>query len=455
MSKLSRREFLKIAGVAAGASVVAACAPQTLPPAAPAATAAPAAAEAPAATAAPAAAAGAKKLELWTFVNTHARWFRAMAEDYKANKDPNFELNVSELAYDDMHDKVQIALQSGGVGAPDLVDIEQGRFGGFLRGGGDPGLVDLKDMLEQGGYLKDLVADREALYSYKGKIYGIEHALCPNVVYYRADILEGAGVDMTKKMTWDDWVGLMKPLCKDDVVATTFPSHEALLRQAGADYFDADGKVTVDSDLSVEVLDWILALRDTHKIALQGPSGDAWWTAVKEGKFFTLPVQADWYAGFLKDYIPEASGKWKASAMPTWKNGTVRTSCQGGTGDCIVKYSKYKEDAWKFQQHSMLSVEGNVRRYLETHLWPPYIPAMSDKRLHAPDEYYSGQDLGAVFADVGPEVPAQYQSPYRSELNSQLSPLWQDIYDGKITPAEALKQVGDNIRKTMADEGAA
>ncbi len=115
----------------------------------------PAAAPASSGEAAAPAADTAKALELWTFVNTHARWFRSMAEDYTKEKDPDFALNVSEIAYGDMHDKTLIALQSGGVGAPDLVDIEQGRFGGFLRGE-DPGLVDLADRLNEGGYLEQL-----------------------------------------------------------------------------------------------------------------------------------------------------------------------------------------------------------------------------------------------------------------------------------------------------------
>jgi hypothetical protein len=100
----------------------------------------------------------------------------------------------------------------------------------------------------------------------------------------------------------------------------------------------------------------------------------------------------------------------------------------------------------------MLSVEGNVRRYEMTNLWPPYIPAMDNERLHKPDTYFSGQDLGAVFAEVGPSVPPQYQSPYRSELNTQIGALWQDIYDLKITPADAFAQVSEAIRTTMAEE---
>lgn len=448
--RLTRREFLRLAGIGAGAATLAACAPVAAPTQAPAAGQA---AEAPAE--APAAAAEVKKLELWTFVNTHARWFRSMAEDYVKEKDPNFSLNVSEIAYGDMHDKTQIALQAGGVGAPDLVDLEQGRFGGFLRGGGDPGLIDLTDMLKGGGYMEQLVAARQALYSYKGKMYGIEHALTPCVSYYRADVYEEAGIDVANLATWEDWIAAVKPLVKDDIVICSFPNHELLLRQAGNDYFDADGNVTLDTEQSIEIMQWVLDLRDVHQIARQGPAGDAWYTALKEGKFLCLPTEADWGAGFLRDNVPDGKGKWKAMPLPAREAGGSRTSCYGGTGSCISKYSKYVDDAWAFQQYSMLSVEGNVRRFLETALWPPFIPAMDDPRLHKPDEYYSGQDLGAVFADVAPGVPAQYQSPYRSELNSLLGPFWQDIYDGNVKHEDAFKEVAQKVRDIMSEEGAA
>ena len=185
---LSRRGLLKAFGAGASALALAACAP----------AATPGGAAAPAADAA-------LELELWTFVNTHARWFRSMAESYAEEVNENFTLNVSEIAYQDMHDKLLIAVQSGGVGAPDISDIEQGRFGGFLRGD-DTGLVDMKDWLEEGGYLDDLVASREALYTYKGSIYGIEHALTPVVLYYRHDVWGEAGVDPATFATWDDYI---------------------------------------------------------------------------------------------------------------------------------------------------------------------------------------------------------------------------------------------------------
>lgn len=447
--RLSRRTFLR--GVAAaggavlGATALAACGGSQAT-SSPAATSAPAAGDAE--TAAPAApAAGTPiKLELWTFVNTHARWFRAMAEDYKKNVNPDFELNVSEIAYNDLHDKLLIALQSGGAGAPDLADIEQGRFGGFLTSE-NTGLVDISDRLKP--YNDKLVASRQALYSYQGKTYGIEHALTPVVLYYRADVWESAGADPTKFATWDDYITGARQIAQGDVKALAFPSHDLLLRQRGADYFDANGQVTLDSDLSVETMNWILDLRDKHKIAAQAPEGDAWWTAVKEGKFVSQ-IGADWYAGFFKDNVPDLTGKWKAVPLPAFKPGGLRTSCHGGTGNCIVSTSKNIEEAWKFQEYSMLSVDGNVRRYLETNLFPPLIPATQDPRVHRPDTYFSGQDLGQLFADLAPSVPAQYQSPARAEMNTKLTALWQDIYDGKLKPADAFKQVADEIRASMA-----
>lgn len=391
-------------------------------------------------------------LELWTFVNTHARWFREQAERYAAEVDPNFKLNVTEIAYTEMHDKLLLSLQSGGVGAPDISDIEQGRFGGFLRGG-DPGLVDLRPMLEEGGYLDQLVASREALYTYNGHIYGIEHALTPVVMYYRADVWEDAGFDPQTFETWDDFIAAAQEIATDDVKPVTIFNdlHQLLLRQRGGDYFDADGNVTIDSELSIDTMNWLLNLIDMG-IAEQYPAtGEAGWAAFKEGRYITQ-FGADWYAGFFKDNAPELAGKWKAAPLPAWEPGGSRTSVYGGTGATIVATSPHAETAWKFLEFAMLSVEGNVRRYELTNLFPPFIPAWTDARLQAPDDYFSGQQLGVLFGEVGQGAPAQYQSPYRSELNSLYAAAIQDIFDRNRTPEDVFTDIAEEIRQTMEDE---
>ncbi len=64
----------------------------------------------------------------------------------------------------------------------------------------------------------------------------------------------------------------------------------------------------------------------------------------------------------------------------------------------------------------MLSVEGNVRRYLETSCYGH--PSSRRRPIHVCIHriaYFGNQDLGELFAKVTPSVPAQYQSPYRAE----------------------------------------
>ena len=108
------------------------------------------------------------------------------------------------------------------------------------------------------------MASREALYTYDGTIYGIEHALTPVVLYYRADIWEGAGVDPQSFETWDDFIAgakIVKEQNPDVVPLPVFGTlPEILLRQRGADYFDAEGNVTIDSELSIDTMNWLLEL---------------------------------------------------------------------------------------------------------------------------------------------------------------------------------------------------
>lgn len=442
---LSRRRFLRgaagVATLAAAGGLLSAC---TTPPAQQAAPGA--------------SSAQSVKLQLWTFVNTHARWWRAMAEEFKKTT-PGFHLDVSEMAQNEMHDKLQVAVSTG-VGVPDIADINQNRYGAFLKG--DAKLVELTPRLQAGGYSDQFVQSRLALYSLNGKTYGIEHALAPVVLYYRSDVFESAGLKPEHLATWDEFVRAGQQLSKGGAKMTFLHQnfHELLLRQRGGDYFDATGQVSADSDLSVKTENWLLDLRDVHGIADQSPSGPgtslnspANWSLFKEGKILAV-TGADWYSGWMKDNVPDGKGKWRAMPLPAWEPGGVQTSCYGGTGASIPSASKNIEAAWKFLEFTVLSAEGNVRRFQETGLFPPLKTAWSDPRLKSPDAYFGGQDLSELFVKIGEKAPPQYQSPYRSEFNSlMLDKYTPDIFSKKLSPADGLKQVSDEIRKRI-QEGA-
>ena len=391
-----------------------------------------------------------KPLEIWTFVDTHARFYKQIG------KECNIPVNVTQTAYDALYDRLRISLQSGGVGAPDMVDMEQGVFGSFLRSG-DPGLLDLTSRLKAGGYMDKVVAAREALYENNGKIYGIELALTPVVLYYRTDLWDKAGIDPTKFNTWNDFIAGAKKLhakLPGTVAMPVFPDlFQTLLRQRGADFFDAKGNVTIDSPLAISTMQWIVnQVKSGVATNFSGkggiPSMPEDYASYKADKWASA-VGADWYGGFLRDNVPTLSGKWKATGLPAWTAGGSHTSVAGGTGSSIVKTSPNVDTAWKFMQCALLTTKGSVERYQLNKLYPAFIPSWSDPRLQATDPYFSNQSLGKLYASIADKLPRQYQSPYRTQLNDAYLAVYNDMISGKVAPAVALKKVADDVRQQM------
>lgn len=392
-------------------------------------------------------------LELWTFVDTHARWYRQMGEKAGPDLDPNFNLDVKVIAYSEMHDKLMVSLQTG-IGAPDIADVEQGRFGSFLKGS-KVGFVDLTDRLQNGGYLDKMVESRLSLYQgTDGKYYGIEHALCPVVLYYRWDIFEENGIDPESIKTWDDFIQAGKQISQGDrkMIALEDGYVSILIRQRGSGWFDEKGKIQADKDpIVLDTVQWLLSLKDQHGIAgVRAAEDAAHYAALREGNYVTQ-IGADWFAGFFKDNVPELEGKWMAMPLPVWKDDPEKhnTSCFGGTGATITQFSDNVELAWDFLEASMLSEEGNVLRYELTNLFPPYKPAWENDRLYQPDDYFNGQVLGKLFAEVGPNVPKQNQAVNLTMVHNSLWPekYWLEVVEGRMDPKAALQKLAQDVRE--------
>ena len=69
-----------------------------------------------------------------------------------------------------------------GVGAPDIVDVEQGVISRFLKG--EPGLIPLNDLIAP--HEDDYIMAKTDSYAHQGTIYGIDHCLCPVVLVLSA-----------------------------------------------------------------------------------------------------------------------------------------------------------------------------------------------------------------------------------------------------------------------------
>jgi ABC-type glycerol-3-phosphate transport system substrate-binding protein len=141
--------------------------------------------------------------------------------------------------------------------------------------------------------------------------------------------------------------------------------------------------------------------------------------------------------------------------LPTWRKdqNPRNTSCYGGTGNCIVKLTKYEQQAWDTMKFYMLDPENAARRYEMINLFPPLKDAFKDQRLHVAEEFFGGQDLGQLFQDVATNVPPQYQHPLRPEVNGILGKAVTAAMKGEQAARDALKAAADEARARLKQEG--
>ena len=395
----------------------------------------------------------------WTFAHL-PRWHKANGDLFAAQTNVKTEwVGVSEI-----WDKLSVALQTG-VGAPDMVDIEQGPMGRYLKG--DIQLVDLKPMLTREGFWDKLVTSRQALYTWEGKTYGVEYALTPVVMYYNLSLFEKYGIDPEAGMaTWDDFVESgqrMKSASGGETLITgtgtgALPMPmEPMFRQRNRDYFTADGEVGLDDPVLIETMQWMEDLRAEGGIADRAePWSPGMWGAFKEEHHATT-VGADWIADFLRDNVgAEGEGKWRAQPLPLWADDPTKTdtSCWGGTGIMITTHTQFVEEAWEYIKFGMLTIDGSVRRYKDISQFPAFLPAMESSEISFADPYYGGQDLTEVFKFVARRVPAQHQHPFRPELRDVWeSKILPDVLDGNVGVEEGLTQAAAEVRDIIAKGG--
>lgn len=309
------------------------------------------------------AAASGEQLEMWTFVELHAKFYEKMLAKWnEKNPDKKLDINFSVLPYDDMHNKLQSALLSG-QGAPDIVDIELGKFPNFLKG--EPQLETLDDVVAP--YKDKIVKSRLDLYGKDGKVYGLPTHVGATVAYYNTELLEKAGIDYKSITTWDDfkkagekyYAATGKNFGTADTSATWQTS--AMLAQQKADITDASGKPQINSPQMVKALTTLRDMQDAHAIATI-PGGQPDTTdaegAINNGDYAVV-IKAMWYMSRFLQYMPDQAGKWAIAPVPVFEKGQPRSVGLGGTGTVVTKTAKNKQNAKEFLAYAKLSEEGN------------------------------------------------------------------------------------------------
>ncbi|WP_373231702.1 ABC transporter substrate-binding protein [Cohnella sp.] len=412
------------------------------------------AASKPAASEAPKGNSKPTKIVFWTFQELHQKFYEGMAAKWnEQNPDKPIEFEGTTFPYDDMHNKLLVALQTG-VGAPDMSDIEISKFANYLKG--QPQLAPLNDIVEP--ELNNLVKSRFDIYAKDGQYYGVDYHVGAAVIYYNKELLDKAGVNADDIKTWADYkTAGKKVLDATGVPMTTLETTEhwslwPLIAQQDGDFLGADGGVTLDSDVNIKTVQYLQDLVK-EKIAVGTPGGfhhsEEYWAFMNKGGAASIWMPM-WYMGRFIDNMPELKGKIIIKPMPAWTDGGARSAGMGGTGTVITQQSKVQEIAKQFLAFSKLSKEGNIEIWKQLGFDPIRSEVWELPELNEPNKFtdYFGEGIFKMLSEVkseikpvniGEKTPSIIDAVKRSVMFRTLN----DLED----PAKVLKEVAEEVRK--------
>lgn len=357
------------------------------------------------------------------FSKEHYEAYREVIPEFEAKHNIKVQFQLVERRA--LWGRLQAALLAG-TAVPDLVEVEEYTMGFFTKGPlEDVGFWDMTEKIKEEGLDKRMVETRFAMYSSRGRIFALPHDVHPVVLVYRRDIIEELGINVDELTTWDKFVEVGRKITQDfdgdgipdrymldthrDDGTNTLP---VLIRQRGTDMFDAAGSCVFDNEIVVDTVIWLIhQIRGENRIGFPCDWGQPLSQAMVSG-FVLFYFAPDWRTRVFQLDVPTLSGKLAMMPLPAWEEGGRRTSTWGGTGLGITKYCKDKELAWELAKFLYFRKEDLGKRFKQMNIIPALREAWEMPELDEPSEFYSGQAIGRIFADLAPSTPANYVSPY-------------------------------------------
>ena len=386
-------------------------------------------------------------INVWTFIELHQEFYTNMAKKWnEAHPDKKVKLVLSNMQYDDMHNKLSLALESG-KGAPDVVDIELGKFPSFTDA-----ITPYKD---------NVVESRLDIYGKDGKYYGFPTHVGTTVAFYNDDLLKAAGIDYTTIKTWDDFkaagVKYHEATGKNFACAETTAQWmvNLMLAQKGTDYLDKDGNLDLTNDKVVEVLQYIKDMQDAGALATVAggqPDNEEAYPEYNSGNF-AVQIMPFWQTSRFTNYMSDLEGKIAIAAPPVFgDNDAVKTIGGGGTGTAVVKSSKNAELAAEVFAYIKLSEDANKEVWNVLGFDPVNTSVWTDTELtQNPDnqfvKYFKTKPFDTLLElqDSIGGLDSYTSSKYPSINNEFCTTTLNNIYEEGMDVKDALKQSQETL----------
>jgi len=366
--------------------------------------------------------------------NFNGNALQAAADDYKANVDPEFELEINIVSgSSDVENDVTNAGSSGDYSLlSDIVLFQDRYIKNFVENYPDAWM----DLEDAGINWDDITAVKQSYSTIDGKHYGapVDNGTC--IMAYRVDLLQEAGytIDDMKGITWAKFLEIGKEvyaktgkaLLSMDGSGNDLPY--IMLQAEGVSLWQDGKPFIVGNEKLKRVVELLIEMEKEHVLILAND-----WTG-----YTNETIMQDQVAGVLNGnwiiptmtQVEANSGKWQITSIPTLDGGEGYATNGGSslyvTGNCknpelAKKFLAYTFGGSKVTYDEALRKGGVVTCCISAGQSDVYGEGVA---------FFNNQPVYKDITEMGSKIIPVEESPFHYVLRGYLGTAMQQIKDG-------------------------
>lgn len=379
---------------------------------------------------------------------------KAAGDDYKENVDPDFNLQILEQSSsEDVETAITTAASAGDYSTlPDIVLFQDHYIQQYVSDYPDV-WVPLDDVDVN---WDDFAAEKLSYSTIDDVHYGMPVDSGTVICAYRVDLLEQAGhtIDELTGCTWDEFEQIaldVKEATGKYMMCMNSDGNDLvymMLQAEGVSQFK-DGKPYItDNETLVQVVDTIVKFVKEGICLLPNSWEDYTNTAIQGDQVAGI-MNGNWIIPTIKA-VPENSGKWEITTMPTF-GGEEGYASNGGSSLYITSNCQNVDLAKDFLAYtfggSTVTYDNALR---DGGVVSTYAPAGKTDVYQEGVEYFNNQPIYADIAEMTAKVPIVEQSSYHYSARNYIGSAIINIINGADT-ASALKEAEDQLNFEMGN----
>ena len=384
----------------------------------------------------------------------------AAAEDYKANVDSDFVLNIEEQSQSsDIETAITTAGSAGDYSTlPDIVLFQDHYFQQYHTNYPDAWVsMDDADITWD-----DFSQEKLSFSTIDGEHYGVPVDNGTVIFAYRTDLLEQAGytIDDMTGISWDKFIEVGKKVYETTgkyLLSMDGDGNDLfymMLQAEGVSQFKDGEPNFTDNDTLKEIMQTLKDMVDNNVLYLANDWSD----------YTDQTIQNDMVAGVMNgnwiiptiEKVEANSGKWEITSLPTLKGGEGYAS-NGGSSLYITSNCKQTDLAKKFLAYTFgggsyadKGVSATYDNALKNGgVITTYTPAGESDVYNEGVAYFNNQPIYAKIVEMGANTKTVEQSDFHYDARKKLATALINITQNGADIDSEIKTAEDDLRFTM------